>query len=209
MPRTLPGNPGVLAEFDAADRLPRRDWFRSAPPRRVQLSVIAKASYASLAGRTIVAVGVLLGIPLVLVGLMGMARDPLNAVIAAGGATFALVFIGIPVVPAIRLARSMRDGLLDRAVVVQDVGMVDPRRRGLAIRDPLGRDVPYDPALSWTNVLRPGLLLDVLVDPDNRRVTWILGPSELVSEPDEREGSPIEDTAVSADAASSRTMPGR
>jgi hypothetical protein len=196
MPWILPGNPGVLFEFDFTDRFPARAWFTTPPPRAVDVAAIVRASYASNVGRTLAGIGLILGVPLGLIGLAGMSRDPWNVVTATAGAAFAAIFVAVPAVPAIRLGRALRHGVLAQATVTHDAAAKDPRRRGLGLRDEAGRDIPYDPALTWTRRLRAGMAIDVLVDPARERVLWILGPAE--SEP-----------AGTDERAGSDTMPGR
>ena len=192
MPRILPGSPGLLFEVGASAWMPPRAWFQNPPPRDVNVAGLIRTSYGSLVGRSMVGIGLLLGIPLLVIGIFAMATDPWHIVTATLGGLFALVFAVLPALPALRFARALRLGVIDQATVTATPSAAGP---GLRIVDRRGRDVPFDPVMMWQTTLRPGAEVDLLVDPKRDRVLWILGPA------DER---PVAD-----DPTGSRTMPGQ
>lgn len=195
MPRILPGNPGVLFEVGLSSRLPPRAWFRSPPPRDVDVGNLLRASYGSLSGRTLVAIGLLLGIPLFVIGILVTGTVTEHVVIAAAGLLFAAFFVIVPAIPAVRFARALRLGVIDHATVTREP-TPNATRGGLRIRDQGGNDVPFDAALMWSQRLRAGMDIELLVDPARGRVLWILGPAG-------------DDESIPDDSFGSRTMPGR
>ncbi len=193
MPRILPGSPGLLFEAGLASRVPPRAWFHSPPPRDVDVAGLIRTTYGSLTGKSMVGVGLLLGIPLLVIGIAAMASDPRHIVTATLGGLFAAFFVLIPALPALRFARALRLGVIDHATVAASPNAIGP---GYRIVDRRGRDVPFDPVMMWRTRLRVGVDVELLVDPRRDRVLWILGPAE-------------ETWAVEDDPPGSRTMPGR
>ena len=192
MPRILPGSPGLLYEFDASHLVPPRAWFQTPPPRDVDLARLIRTSYTSFTGKSMVGLGLLLGIPLLVIGLVAMASDPWHIVTAAIGGLFAAFLVVIPTLPALRFARALRSGVIEQATVQATPNVAGS---GLRIVDRRGREIPFDPVMMWRTTLRVGMELDLLVDPKRDRVLWILGPAD---------GWPVAD-----DGAGSRTMPGQ
>jgi hypothetical protein len=192
MPRILPGSPGLLFEFDASAWVPPRAWFRNPPPRDVDVAGLIRTSYGSFAGKSIAGIGLLLGIPLLVIGVLAMATDPWHIVTATLGGLFAAVFVVVPALPALRFARALRLGVIERATVTATPNAAGA---GLRIVDRRGRDVPFDPVMMWRTTLLVGSEVDLLVDPKPDRVLWILGPADQ--------------WPVASDRTASRTMPGQ
>ena len=192
MPRILPGSPGLLFEFGASAWVPPRAWFQNPPPRDVDVAGLVRTSYASLAGKSIVGIGLLLGVPLFVIGILAIAGDPWHVVTATLGGLFAVLFSILPALPALRFARALRLGVIDQATVTT---MPNAAGAGLRIVDRRGRDVPFDAVMMWQTKLSAGAEVDVLVDPRRDRVLWILGPADQ---------QPVTD-----DPTASRTMPGQ
>jgi hypothetical protein len=193
MPRILPGSPGLLFEFGASARVPPRAWFQTPPPRDVDVADLVRTSYASSTGKGLVGIGLLLGVPLLVIGILAMATDPWHIVTATLGGLFAAFLVVIPALPAIRFARALRFGVIDHATVTANPNAA---RRGVRIVDRRGRIVPFDPVMMWRTKLRVGADIELLVDPERDRVLWILGPAD-------------ETWPVSDDPPGSRTMPGQ
>jgi hypothetical protein len=185
MPRIFPGSPGLLFEFGASSGVPPRAWFETPPPREVDLAGLIRTSYGSSTGKGLVGLGLLLGIPLLVIGILAMASDPWHIVTATLGGLFAAFLVIAPALPAIRFARALRFGVIDHATVAASSNA----RGGVRIVDRRGRDIPYDPVMMWRTRLRVGADVDLLVDPVRDRVLWILGPA--------------------GDDGDSRTMPGQ
>ena len=185
MPRILPGSPGLLFEFGLSARVPPRAWFQSPPPRDVDVIELVRTSYGSLAGKSMVGIGVLLGTPLLVIGIAAMATDPWHIVTATLGGLFAAFLVLAPALPAYRFARALRLGVIDHATVAASPNATGRYR--MVGRD--GRDVPFDPVMMWRTKLRVGADIELLVDPARDRVLWILG--------------------LAGDDADSRTMPRR
>ena len=173
MPRIFPGSPGLLFEVGLSSKVPPRAWFRNPPPREVDVADLIRTSYGSSTGKGLVGLGLLLGIPLLVIGLAAMATDPWQIVTATLGGLFAAVLVIAPSLPALRFARALRVGVLDQAMIA---AAPYAARGGLRIVDRRGRDIRYDPVMMWRTKLRAGADLDLLVDPARDRVLWILGP---------------------------------
>jgi hypothetical protein len=186
MPRLLPGSPGVLFEVGLSSKVPPRTWFRNPPPRGVDVVDLIRTSYGSSTGKGLVGLGLLLGVPLLVIGLVAMATDPWQIVTATLGGLFTTVLVVVPSVPALRFARALRLGVIDHATIV---AARNAARGGVRIIDRRGRDIPYDPVMMWRTKLRAGADIELLVDPARDRVLWILGPA--------------------GDDDNSRTMPGQ
>jgi len=193
MPRLLPGSPGLLFEFGASARVPPRAWFQTPPPRDVDVAGLIRTSYASSTGKGLVGLGLLLGVPLLVIGILAMATDPWHIVTATLGGLFAAFMVVVPVLPALRFARALRFGVIDHATVA-----ATPNDAGRSVRivDRRGRVVPFDPVMMWRTKLRVGADIELLVDPKRDRVLWILGPAD-------------ETWLDSGDPPGSRTMPGQ
>jgi len=173
VPRIFPGSPGLLFEFGASAWVPPRAWFENPPPRDVDVAGLIRTSYGSSTGKGLVGVGLLLGVPLLVIGLAAMATDPWHIVTATIGGLFATVLSLVPAVPALRFAGALRDGVLDHATIA---AAPNAARGGVRIIDRRGREIRYDPVMMWRTNLRAGANLDLLVDPARDRVLWILGP---------------------------------
>ena len=192
MPRILPGSPGLLFEFGASAWVPPRAWFQNPPPRDVDVARLVRTSYGSLVGKSMVGIGLLLGVPLLVIGILAMATDPWHIVTAALGGLFAAVFAVLPALPALRFARALRFGVIDRATVAATLNAAGA---GLRIVDRTGRDVPFGGVMMWRTTLLVGAEVDLLVDPKRDRVLWILGPADQ--------------WPIAGDPTASRTMPGQ
>lgn len=173
MPRILPGSPGLLFEVGLSSRVPPRAWFQTPPPRDVDVAGLIRTSYGSLTGKSMVGLGLLLGIPLLVIGIAAMATDPWHIVTATIGGVFAAVLVVIPALPALRFARALRLGVIDHATLA---AIPNAARPGYRIVDRGGRDVPFDPVMMWRTKRRVGANIELLVDPVSDRVLWILGP---------------------------------
>lgn len=173
MPRIFPGSPGLLFEFELSSRVPSRAWLRTRPPRDVDVADLIRTSYRSSTGKGFVGLGLLLGIPLLVIGLIAMATDPWHIVTAALGGSFAAVLVILPAVPALRFARALRIGVIDHATIA---AAPNAARGALRIVDRRGRDIRYDSVMMWRTKLRDGADIELLVDPVRDRVLWILGP---------------------------------
>src|SRR6266850_3494399 len=111
MPRLLPGSPGLLFEFGASALVPPRAWFQTPPPRDVDVARLIRTSYASSTGKGLVGLGLVLGVPLLVIGILAMATDPWHIVTAALGGLFAAFLVIVPALPALRFARALRHGV--------------------------------------------------------------------------------------------------
>jgi hypothetical protein len=186
MPRIFPGSPGLLFEVGLSSKVPPRTWFRNPPPRDVDVADLIRTSYGSSTGKGLVGLGLLLGVPLLVIGILAMATDPWHIVTATLGGLFATVLVVVPSIPALRFARALRLGVIDHATIA---AAPNAARGGVRIIDRRGGDIPYDPVMMWRTKLRVGADIELLVDPDRDRVLWILGPA--------------------GDDGDSRTMPGQ
>jgi hypothetical protein len=173
MPRLLPGSPGLLFEFGASARVPPRAWFETPPPRHVDVADLIRTSYGSSTGKGLVGLGLLLGIPLLVIGILAISSDPWHIVTATIGGLFAAFLFVAPALPAIRFARALRSGVIEHATVTG----APNAGGGARIIDRRGRNIPYDPVMMWRTKLRVGADIELLMDPVRDRVLWILGPA--------------------------------
>jgi uncharacterized protein (DUF58 family) len=177
------------SEFGLTMEIPAGSWFRQPPPRAVDTSRIVRASYRSVAGRSLAGFGIVSGIALLVVAWFAREQEPGSAILLLGFALFCVLMILLPVLPARRLAHALRDGVVSAGTVtnveIEPVGTrrtIDSIANGLArgrLRVPgLADDgVEFESDAPWATRIAEGSRMDVLVDPERRRVLWILGPA--------------------------------
>jgi len=186
-------------EFGLSDEVPPPSWFRQVPPRAVDTGHLVRASYRSVAGRSLAGIGIVMGVALLVFAFIAREKEPGSAVLLLGFALFCAFMTILPVLPARRLARALRDGTVVGSTVtevaISPPGVrttIDSIANGFAkgrLRVPgLAEDeIEFESDSAWATRVAEGSRIDVLVDPRRQRVLWILGPS----------------------ADDSRTMPGR
>jgi hypothetical protein len=157
----------------------------------------------------VVGLAVFLGLPFTVLEVWGVGQDPGQLVILIPGMAFLAVVLAVPAFQARRLARALRTGRVAHAtvtnVIVQPpeayMPTIEAMRNGFAAGNLRllegGDEVKFESDAFWASRLRPGTPIEVLVDPRQNRILWILGPTD------------VDESVRSSDPGDSRTMPER
>lgn len=161
------------------------------PPRPSSLQRLLRASYGSLAGKSMVGLALVGGIPLIVIGVLGSREEPADLVVAILGVLFLIFFLVVPALPARRASKALQRGVRAIAEVVQvelrapgPGRTIDALTNGFAsgmwrVFHPAGMyDTTFETDAAWATDLRVGSKVMVLVDPDRQRVGVHLGPAD-------------------------------
>lgn len=161
------------------------------PPRPVAMGSLLRANYGSTAGKSMVGVALVLGLPVTAIGFI-TARDDIGALgIALFGLLFTIVFLVVPAMPARGAARALERGVRVVAEVVAvnvsprgTRNTIDSIKNGFAsgtwrVAHPMGSfEGKFETDAPWATRLHIGSRVQLLVDPDRQRVGITIGPVE-------------------------------
>jgi hypothetical protein len=159
------------------------------PPRPTSLARLVRVSYGSTAGKAIVGVALLLGLPLAAIELWAAREDAGHLAVAVCAVVFALLLLVVPMLPARRAERALRFGVRATAEVTAvryrprgDRTTVDSISHGFAsgrwrVAHPLSPfDAKFETDAPWSGRLDVGTKVSLLVDPLQPVVLLQLGP---------------------------------
>lgn len=177
------------SEFGGLDRLIREAMAAPAGgPPKVSFGTLLRTSYGSLAGRSLVGLGLVIAGAFVVLELLASGDDGLLP-FAAAGVAFAVFLVAVPALPARRAWATIRDGVRARADVTEvtffgpgDATTIDSIKNGLArgrlrlrLAGPV--DHAFETDAPWAGELRIGTELMVVVHREDGRLLTILGPA--------------------------------
>ena len=155
------------------------------------MGTLLRATYGSTAGKSMVGVALLLGVPVTAIGLMLAADDVGGLGIALFGVLFTIFFLVVPALPARRAARALERGVRVvaevLAVAVSQPGSrntIDSIKNGFAsgswrVMHPMGSfEANFETDAEWATQLHVGSKVLLLADPDRQRIEVKLGPVE-------------------------------